>query len=174
MEIKKQITYPYLPEGRTIKYVGLDNEYIKKAKEFSELKSTDRLQPTGSVVVKDGKIIGSAANVIPIKNPYFIEKHRKGLCLRKILKVKTGTKYWLCPGCAKFKDHSEQRSLINAKENGFDPKGADLFLYGHWWCCKPCWDKIIEAGIKDVYSLENSEVLFNSSNPANVLGKNFN
>lgn len=167
------INYPYLPEGREIKYVSLDNFYMQTAREFSKNNSTDRLQPTGSVIVQDSKIIGEAANVIPLTNPKLVEMHRNGLCTRKLLKVKTGTKYWLCPGCAKYSDHSEQRAIKQARGNGLDTKGADLYLYGHWWCCKPCWDKITEAGIKNVYLLNDSEKLFNSQHPENILGKNF-
>jgi deoxycytidylate deaminase len=160
MEIKKEIIYPYLPEGRGIKYVGLDNQYMKEAENYAKTNSTDRLQRTGSVIVKDGVIIGEGANQSRLKNKKLFEMHSKGLCVRKFFKVKTGTRYWLCPGCAKFSDHSEQRSIRDAIRKGLDPKGADLYLYGHWWCCKPCWDKIIEAGIKDVYLLEGSNVLF--------------
>ncbi|MFA7252725.1 MAG: deaminase [Candidatus Paceibacterota bacterium] len=168
-----EIIYPYLPKDRNIKYVDLNNVYMRKAKDFSEGQSTDRLQPTGSVLVKDSVIIGSAANVVPLKNAFLLKKHQGGLCVRKMLKVKTGTKYWLCPGCAKFKDHSEQRAIRDAVKNSHDPKGSDLYLYGHWWCCQPCWSKIMEAGIKEVYLLEGSEVLFNSSDKKNILGKNF-
>jgi len=173
MEIKKKIDYPYLPSGREIKYVNLDNQYMKLARDFAQKNSTDRLQPTGSVIVCGDQVAGLAANVIPIKNPFLLEKHRQGLCIRKLLKVKTGTKYWLCPGCAKFKDHSEQRAIIDAKKNGFNTNGSDLYLYGHWWCCQPCWDKIIEAGIQNVFLLDKSEILFNSLAAGNILGKNF-
>lgn len=168
-----QIKYPYLPEGRDIKYADLNNQYMKQAFDFSKNNSTDRLQPTGSALVKDGQLIGVAANIIPLSNPRLVDWHKNGACIRKLLKVKTGTKYWLCPGCAKYSDHSEQRAIKEAKSKGLETAGADLYLYGHWWCCKPCWDKIIEAGIRDVYLLKDSECLFNSQCPENIIGKNF-
>ena len=49
--------------------------------------------------------------------------------------------------------------------------GADLYLYGHWWCCEPCWNAMINAGIKNVYLLKKSEVLFNLENPDNIIRK---
>jgi hypothetical protein len=36
----------------------------------------------------------------------------------------------------------------------------DLYLWGHWWCCKLCWDKMIEVGIKNVYLMEGVDKLF--------------
>lgn len=155
-----QITYPYLPNGRDIKYVSQDNFFMREAKKVCLENSTDGNHPTGSVIVKDGTIIGKAANKSFLKNKNLIKIHKDYLCIRKLLKIKTGTKYWLCPGCAQFKHHSEQMALRDAVKKGFDTNGADLYLWGHWWCCKPCWDKIIEAGIKNVFLLEDSQILF--------------
>lgn len=50
---------------------------------------------------------------------------------------------------------------------------TDLYLWGHWWFCEPCWNAMIEAGIRDVYLLENSEVLFNKAHPENIIGRQF-
>jgi len=156
----KKIDYPFIPEGREIFYVGEDNEFMRAAKEECLSHSTDMNQPTGSVAVLNGKIIGKASNQARIKHKKFAELHKRMLCVRKLLKVKTGTKYWLCPGCAKFSDHSEARAVKDAKRNGYTTAGADLYLYGHWWCCEPCWNAMIEGGIKNVYLLEGSEELF--------------
>ncbi|HMP67520.1 MAG TPA: deaminase [Candidatus Paceibacterota bacterium] len=150
--------YPYLPQGREIKHVPITNEFMQLAKKVADEESTDGMNPTGSVIVRDGIILGKSANKSPvgdIKKLY--QLHKNGLCIRRILKIKTGQKYWACPGCAKPHHHSEQGAIRNAKQNGHDTSGADLYLWGHWWCCEHCWNKIIEAGIRDVYLLDTSE-----------------
>ncbi|HRY30874.1 MAG TPA: deaminase [Candidatus Paceibacterota bacterium] len=153
--------YPYLPKGRQFLYVPITNEFMALAKKTALTESNDLGQPTGSVVVKDGRIIGRAANRAPLGHIRPLNwLHKKGLCIRRLLRVETGTKYWLCPGCARFSDHSEQRAIKDALKNGHNPDCADLYLWGHWWSCKPCWDKMIGAGIRDVYLLDTSEEEF--------------
>jgi deoxycytidylate deaminase len=166
METKNQktVAYPYLPEGRTILYVPLSNLYMAEAKEFARLNSLDKSIQTGSIIVKDGKIIGRGAN----GSTY----HEKNVCERVKLKIPTGQGYELCEGCHP-KNHSEPKAVKNAKDLGYDTKGADLYLWGHWWFCEPCWNVIISAGIKNVYILENSENLFNRESPDNIIGKQF-
>ena len=58
-------------------------------------------------------------------------------------------------------------------KNGHDTVGADLYLWGHWWACAPCWNAIIESGIENVYLLEGSERLFNKAHHGNVIGRQF-
>lgn len=158
----EDIKYPYIPEGRIILYVRVDNPFMAEALNIMKVESTDEQNPTGAVVVKNDIIIGRAANQAGFKHPKFIELHAKGWCIRRKLKVRSGTKYWLCPGCATHADHAESNAVRDAisKAGAEAVRGADLYLYGHWWCCKPCWDVMIKAGIKDVYLLEDSWKLF--------------
>jgi deoxycytidylate deaminase len=151
--------YPYLPEGREIKYVSISVPYMLQTKTFALENSTDSKQPTGAIVVKDGKVIGRGANQSILRNRFLLNLHNK-LCIRKMLRVKSGTKYWMCPGCASSDMHSEVRAINDAIGNGFDTRGADLYHWGHWWCCKPCWDMMIKSGIKDVYLVDDAEELF--------------
>jgi tRNA(Arg) A34 adenosine deaminase TadA len=170
----KEVRYPYLPEGREILYVGLDNEFMKEAQDAARRLSTEHNHPTGAVVVKDGEIIGKGGNQSGFKNQKLQELHnKKGLCVRKWIKAKSGTLYWACPGCAPFSSHGERQALKDAQKKGNDTHGADLYLYGHWWACGPCWDAMIEAGINNVYLLENSEVLFERNNPDNIIRTQF-
>jgi deoxycytidylate deaminase len=164
-----EIKYPYLPEGRTILYVPPENEFMKAAEVARKELSTERNHPTGAVVVMNGQIVQRAGNQAPIKNPYLAELHKKWLCIRRILKIKTGTKYWMCPGCARSSYHAETLAVKNAKKKEVITEGADVYLHGHWWCCKPCWDAMIEGGIKNVYLVEGSEVLFDRTNSNNSL-----
>lgn len=169
----KNIQYPYLPEGREIKYVSAENQFMKIAREQAQLYSSDRNHPTGAVVVLNNEIVGMGANQVPIKNEFFKKIHKEKICIRKILKIKSGEKYWLCPGCAKCEDHGEQQAIRDALKKAGNIEGADLYLWGHWWCCESCWNAMLKAGIKDVYLLEKSEELFDKNYPGNIVGKQF-
>ncbi len=156
------IKYPYLPEGREILFVDQNNQFMLEAKRIRDEKSNEKQHPTGAVVVKDGLIIGFGANQAGYKNLHLINLHRKGMCVRRWLHVKSGTHYWICPGCAKSKNHAENLAVKDAlaKHTKAEVAGADLYLYGHWWCCEPCWNSMIGAGIKNVYLLEEGDKLF--------------
>ena|SRR3989338_9222649 len=161
----QNIQYPYLPENRTILYVPEDNQYMRAAKEAALTQSTDKKTSTGVVVVDaNGKILISGANQSAIKNEFLLNTH-KDWCIRKLFGVESGKKYWLCPGCASSKYHAETFTLAKAKKAGIKVSGCDLYLWGHWWCCKPCWDSIIAFGIRDVYLMEGTGNGFNNSNP---------
>jgi deoxycytidylate deaminase len=151
--------YPYLPEGKIILYVPESDPFMQEAARMRTTQSSDHKHPTGAVVVKGGKIIGEGANQSRLKNRALIKLHSK-YCIRKMLGVPSGKYYFLCPGCATNKQHAESRAVADALQKGNDTQDADLYLYGHWWACKPCWDTMISAGIKNVYLLEKSEQFF--------------
>lgn len=160
----KNIKYPYLPEGRTILYVPDTNKFMARARDLAKKYRSNLVQPGGAVVVKNSEIIGEGSIG---NNP----AHLLG-CVRIKMNMPTGQGYDLCEGCnPKF--HSEPSAIRDAKEKGNDTQDADLYLWGHWWCCEPCWNAMIAAGIKNVYLLENSGVLFNKENPANIIGRQF-
>ena len=146
---------------------------MEEARNIARDLSTDKIQSTSAVIVKDGKIIGCGANQVIIKNKSFQKLHRRGVCTRKFLKIKSGTKYWLCLGCSPHALHAEAQAIADAEDKGNSTEGADLYHWGHWWCCKPCWDKMTLAGIKNVYLLERSEDLFNQGSKKNIIGKQF-
>ncbi len=160
----KEIEYPYLPEGRKIRYVAMDNVFIQKAKTFAKEHSLDETMPNASVIVKNGEIIAQGANGSDYHKTHECERVKQG--------IPTGQEYELCEGCHP-KNHGEQTALKDAKEKGLDVSGADLYMWGHWWCCQPCWDAMIEVGISEVYLPEGSEILFNKSNPDNIVGRQF-
>ncbi len=168
------VKYPYPPNGREIKYVGIDNKFMQEAQNTARHLSTEHNHPTGAVIVKNGEIIGRGGNQSGLKNPKLQKLHnQKGICVRKWIGAKSGTLYWTCPGCASFSSHGEQMAIKDAYKHGNDTEGADLYLYGHWWCCEPCWNKMIQAGIKNVYLLKNSEILFNRDNVNNIICTQF-
>mgnify|MGYP001619011886 CR=1 FL=1 len=145
---EKKIVYPYLPEGRTILYVPESNSFLKMAHEYALAHSSDEKIKTGSVIVKNGEIIGMGANES--------EYHLTQGCERKRRNISTGGGYELCEGCDP-KNHSEPRAIQDAQVKGNDTTDADLYLAGHWWCCKPCWEAMILAGIRNVFLEDGSE-----------------
>jgi deoxycytidylate deaminase len=161
--------YPYLPGGYTIKYVGGDNPFMQQAKEIART-SNEQHMPTGAVVVYDGVVVARASNKAPLTDKKLIDLH-KDYCFRKILKVKSGKKYWLCPGCASPHSHAEARTVAELSQKGI--KGFDVYLWGHYWACKDCWDAMIKAGVKQLFLLEGSEVFFNKEDPNNSIGRQF-
>lgn len=155
-----QNDYPYLPEGRTFMYVPITNPFMAETKRVTLAESTDRQHPTGAVIVKDGKILGAASNKSALKSERLMKFHREVFCVRRFFKIPTGQKYWICPGCASSRLHSEPRAIKIAQKKYGDITGADLYHWGHWWCCKPCWDAMIAAGIKNVYLMEGAKEQF--------------
>ncbi|OGZ97003.1 MAG: hypothetical protein A3I44_06430 [Candidatus Sungbacteria bacterium RIFCSPLOWO2_02_FULL_51_17] len=158
------IAYPYVPEGKKFLYVGETHPYIIMAKAFARFQSLDAVMPGAAVVVKDDVVLGIGAN----GSGY----HKKQPCQRVVLGCTSGEGYDLCEGCHP-KNHSEAKALATATANKHDTNGADLYLWGHWWCCRSCWDVMLAAGIRDVYLLEHSEMLFNKEHPDNIVGKQF-
>ena len=156
------IIYPYIPEGRTILYVPANNPFMIEAREFALANSLDKAVKNASFIVKDGIVIGRGANGS--------DYHEKNGCERVKRGIPTGKGYELCEGCSP-KNHGEPKPLADTKAQGNNTEGADLYLWGHWWCCEPCWKSMINAGILNVYLLEGSEKLFNKESPENILGK---
>lgn len=159
MNDSEQTNYPYLPEGRQIRLVPEDNAFMAEAKKIREKDSTDLMNPTGAILVKNGKIIARAANKAKIKNKKLLDFHSK-YCIRRLLHIPSGKGYFLCPGCANYKQHAEARVIKKSVKEKIPTQGADLYLYGHWWCCQPCWEEMIKHGIKNVYLLENAHEIF--------------
>jgi deoxycytidylate deaminase len=161
---KKHITYPYIPKGGVIAYVSADNEYMQLAKAYARDHSLDKTMPNASIIVHDGTVLGIGANGS--------DYHEKHGCERVRLGIPTGQGYELCEGCSP-KNHGEPRAIADATRKGSDTHGADLYLWGHWWCCEPCWEAMQQAGIRTVYLLDDSEVLFNKADPHNIVGRQF-
>ena len=144
-------TLPYLPKDREILYVLATHEFMQAAQKYAKSHSSDSRQPTGAVLVKDGQIIGYGAN--------YSWWHETLWCVRKLFRRPTGKGYWMCPGCSP-RHHAEASAIRDAWRRGDDPSGADLYLWGHWWCCQHCWAKMIKADIKNVYLPEGANEKF--------------
>jgi deoxycytidylate deaminase len=145
-------------------YVGIEDPYMQEAKGYARLHSLDKAMPTGSVIVKENKILARGAN----GSSY----HDTHVCERVRLNIPTGQGYELCEGCHP-KNHSEARAVIDAESRNVDIHGASLYLWGHWWLCRWCRDRIYKAGVVKIYMLEKAEVLFNKNKDGNIVGKQF-
>ncbi len=118
-----------------------ESVFLDLASEVCESESLDKGHPTATVIVKHDKILGHGANGS--------DYHAKHGCERKRLNVPTGRGYELCEGCHP-KNHSEAKAVGNAVESGRgdELRGATAYLYGHWWCCPSCYEKMEQVGIE--------------------------
>lgn len=158
------IEYPYLPAGRSIEYAPATNEWMRQAKEFARVHSLDDSMPGAAVIVRGGEMLGIGANGSDYHRLHGCERVRRG--------IPTGQGYELCEGCHP-KNHSEETAIQDARKRGNDVNSATMYLWGHWWCCEPCWKAMIAAGIDRVFLLERSERLFNKAHPLNIIGRQF-
>lgn len=158
------IIYPYIPEGKQILYVPVSNKYMALAKAFAQAQSLDTVMPGAAVVVNKERVIGIGANGS--------EYHLHHGCERVRLNCPTGEGYELCPGCGP-ENHSERRAINSAIAQNAKLRNADLYLWGHWWFCKDCWDYMIASNIANCYLVEESNILFDKTNPDNIIGKQF-
>jgi len=110
-------------------------------------------QTTGAVIVKDGKIVSVGTNA----------GIKVSVCPRVLRGSKTGTDYHFCSEVCKQEGHAEKTACLNAKKKRIDVNGGDLYLWGHWWCCEPCWNAMIESGINNVYLEKDAHEKFNIS-----------
>lgn len=147
------INYPYLPPGREFKFLPSSDPYMIAAAEARRVCAGDSLFPVGVVLVRDGEILARAGNGF---NRGSSKKH---ICPRVVLDCPSGTGYDLCTLHDSI-GHAEPMLMQVAREQGIDTIGADVYMFGHWWCCEPCWKAMIDAGIRDVYLLENAHEQF--------------
>lgn len=151
------INYPYLPPNRGFKFVPLNDPHMIAAEVARRECAGDSLYPVGVVLVREGEILARAGNGF---NRGSATKH---ICPRVVLECPSGTGYDLC----KLHDsigHAEPMLMQVAVEQGIDPTGCDVYMFGHWWCCEPCWKAMIDAGVKDVYVLDDAHERFSREN----------
>ena len=152
----ENIKYPYMPTDRRLMYAPADNPFmIEAARSLTEF-AGDPSYPVGAVLVKDGGVVARAGNG-------FSRGRQMHVCPRLVLECPTGAGYELCdlhdpPG------HAEQMLLKAAQEQGISPIGADVYMYGHWWACEPCWKMLINAGIRDLYVVDDAHERFSRDN----------
>ncbi len=145
--------YPYLPPGRTFRFVPHDHPHMCAAAQARQECAGDPLFPVGIVLVRDGAVVARAGNGFN-RGPG--EAH---LCPRILQNCKSGEGYDLC-SLHDAAGHAEPMLVKAAQKVGIPTEGADAYMYGHWWACEPCWQALIDAGIRDLYLAEDAHVRF--------------
>lgn len=145
------------------RYVPEDNKYMQLAKRAAAEFSKTADFPIGIVAIKNGEVVSEAGNGNGYHEEHENTPGHKGGCVRKFLRQQArdqgleapkGLSHDLCPGCH-TDSHAEANLIKNAK-NKEDLRGAEVYMYGHFWCCKSCWNKMKQAGIKDVFLPEDN------------------
>jgi len=125
-------------------------EYIEMCLELAD-NSTCGKKKYGSVIVKNGEIIGKGYNH-PIRE---VEEELCHPCIRE--KINSGTRLEACAAV-----HAEQAAIIDSYKNKKDPEGAALYVAGKnadgetmvldekGFYCSFCSRIMAEAGIKEV------------------------
>ena len=147
------VAYPYMAPGRTFLFVSSTHPLMAEAVNTRGTHAGDPLFPVGAILVRDDRVIARAGNGF---NRGSGESH---LCPRILQGCKSGEGYDLCH-LHDTDGHAEPMAVAMAKQAGENTVGADCYLYGHWWCCEPCWKALIDAGIRNVYLPEDAHLLF--------------
>ena len=134
---------------------------MERAEEIARQYSLDPIMPTGCVITTNGNVVAQGAN----GSQYHLEYG----CNRVRMGVGTGERYDICLGCHP-NNHAEARAIANTET---PVRGGNLYLWGHYGCCESCWQLIIDNGIKNVFLLIDSQVLFNKKHPDNIVGRQF-
>ncbi len=136
-----------------MEYVKTDQNgfFMRLARTTSGL-STDLRRPIGCVIVKDSVAVGFGSNQATLRWSWLQRWHKKR-CLRKVLGIRTHNWYFVCPGCALFRNHAEARAIRDSWPVWSIDGGAELYLYGHTYCCGKCEDRMKRFGITKVYTL---------------------
>ena len=138
---------PHNPE--LYHYVDSSNQYMQEA--YREAcKSGCGSRQIGAVIVKGKKIIARGHNG---------RGRELAPCPRVSQNLPSGVGYQLCSHCVE-RNHTESDAMRNAKREGANIANAEIYIFGHWWACAPCREKVRAAGITKIYLVENAAELF--------------
>lgn len=133
-------------------YVNASHPFMREA--YKEAcKSGCGSRQVGAVIVKEGTVIARG---------YTSKGREPAPCPRVLQNLPSGVGYELCPHCGEsdLGSHAEADTITNAKIAGVDTQGGELYMFGHWWVCEPCWGKIRIAGIRKIFLVEGAVEMF--------------
>ncbi|MCF7906476.1 hypothetical protein K9L04_00910 [Patescibacteria group bacterium] len=182
----KNIEYPYIPEDRIIKYVDKNNQYMKEASYMMEkggcfIQKTGAVIVSDGKIIGKGNNASKTLEYCPRRKngsktgeDYYLCKevcgqfgHAESNAIYnavKNLKIEQKKLKELenLINIAYYSKNTDFKKLQNeiiefTKTKNIEKiKGADLYLDGHWWCCKVCWIFMNAFGIRDVYLRNDS------------------
>lgn len=130
---------------------------MRRAYEIAIAESDDYKNPTGAVIYDSSLgVLATAANYSGLGRGALAYTHPRW-CIRKTLRVPSGTGYWLCPGCASPSNHAEARAArilqdrYEHSQNGSILKkavtNATCYLWGHSYACDSCLRALAAVGV---------------------------
>ncbi|MEM2032384.1 MAG: deaminase [Candidatus Woesearchaeota archaeon] len=145
----------YYFDGRFITRPIKEKYYLSVAREVAK-RSTCLYVRYGAIIVKNDEIISTGYVGAPRGVKSSLDK---GFCLRRQLKIPSGTHYEICRSV-----HAEQNAIINAARSGANILDGILYFYGEKYVnndteiingfpCFICKKMIINSGIKYFISL---------------------
>lgn len=145
---------PFVHPDLEYVYVDLDHPSMAAAKRQAEV-STCYKQRTGAIIqdlddpytLDVPLLVGFGNNAVAVPQEE---------CPRA--NMETGTGYHLCFDKCGGNLHAEVCAIEDLNERNYPHYGhrLALFLYGHWWCCEDCCNKMVAAGIKAVFLVKDS------------------
>ena len=124
------------------------HEYYMNIAVQVSLRSTCIRRKVGAVIVKDNRILATGYNGAPSGLPNCIDDCKR--CYRSAHNIPSGQMLDMC-----YAVHSEQNAIMNALKTGEDLKGA--VLYVNTYPCVTCFKLTIQAGIQEVYYIDEYE-----------------
>ena len=124
------------------------HEYYMNIAVAVSLRSTCMRRKVGAVIVKDNRILSTGYNGAPSGLPNCIDNCER--CYRSAHNIPSGQLLDMC-----YAVHAEQNAIMNALKTGEELKGA--VLYVNTYPCATCFKLTVQAGIKEVYYIDEYE-----------------
>lgn len=123
-------------------------EYYMNIAVQTSLRSTCIRRKVGAIIVKDDRILSTGYNGAPSGIPNCCDDCKR--CYRSAHNIPSGQMLDMC-----YAVHSEQNAIMNALKTGEDLKGAALYV--NTYPCVTCFKLTVQAGIKEVYYIDEYE-----------------
>lgn len=123
-------------------------EYYMNIAVQTSLRSTCIRRKVGAIIVKDDRILSTGYNGAPSGLPNCCDDCKR--CYRSAHNIPSGQMLDMC-----YAVHAEQNAIMNALKTGEDLKGAALYV--NTYPCVTCFKLTVQAGIKDVFYIDEYE-----------------
>lgn len=124
------------------------NEYYMNIAIQVSLRSTCIRRKVGAIIVKDNRILATGYNGAPTGMTNCTDNPNR--CYRSLHNIESGCDLHLC-----YAVHAEQNALISALKTGEDLVGASIYV--NTYPCSTCMRLILQAGIREIYYIDEYE-----------------